>query len=60
MEYFREGLMLLLVTPETLAVPLDRMQYHKHYSRYLVPGILVGLYLTYTSFAASSPRSILR
>jgi hypothetical protein len=53
---FAKGLMLLLVTPETLAHLLERMQYDEHYSLYLVPALIGGLYLTYAGFAARSSR----
>jgi hypothetical protein len=53
---FAKGLMLLLVTSETLAHLLERMQYDEHYSLYLVPALIGGLYLTYAGFAARSSR----
>jgi len=52
-----KGLVLLLVTPETLALLLERMQYAEHYSFYIVPALIIGLYLTYAGFAAPSPLS---
>jgi hypothetical protein len=53
---FAKGLVLLLVTPETLTLSLERMQYGEHYPLYLVPALIVGLYLTYAGFAARSSR----
>jgi hypothetical protein len=50
---FAKGLVLLLVTPETLVRLLERMQYGEHYSLYMVPALIIGLYLTWGSFAAS-------
>ena len=56
---FAKGLVLLLVTPETLALHLERMQYGEHYSLYTAPALVIGIYLTYAGFAASSrnPKS---
>jgi hypothetical protein len=56
---FAKGLVLLLVTPETSARLLERMHYGEHYSLYLAPALIVGLYLTFAGFAASSshPKS---
>jgi hypothetical protein len=51
---FAKGLVLLLVTPETLALPLERMQ--QHYPLYIVPALIIGLYLTYAGFAAPPPQ----
>ena len=53
---FAKGL-LLLVTPETLTLSLERMQQHYHYPVYVVPALIIGLYLTYAGFAASSKQS---
>lgn len=53
---FAKGLVLLLVTPETLAQLLQRMQYGEHYSLNIVPSLIIGLYLTYAGFAASNSR----
>ena len=52
---FVKGLVLLLVTPAGLL--LERMQYGEHYSFYIVPALIIGLYLTYAGFAAPSPLS---
>jgi hypothetical protein len=51
---FAKGLVLLLVTPETLVQRLEQMQYGEHYSLYIVPAIIIGLYLTYGGFRTSS------
>jgi hypothetical protein len=57
---FAKGLVLLLVTPEILAQLLERMQYGEHNSLYIVPALIIGLYLTCAGFAASSahPKSV--
>jgi hypothetical protein len=52
---FAKGFVLLLVTPEALALFLERMHYGEHYSLYIVPALIIGLYLTYAGFAAPSP-----
>ena len=53
---FVKGLVLLLVTPETLALLLERMQYGEHSSFYNLPALIIGLYLTYAGFSAPSPH----
>jgi hypothetical protein len=50
---FAKGLLLMLVTPETLTPLLERA----HYPLYVVPALIIGLYLTYAGFAAPSERS---
>ncbi len=50
---FVKGMVLLLVTPETLARLLERMQYGEHYFVYLVPSLIIGLYLSFAGFTAS-------
>ena len=52
---FAKGLVLMLVTPETLAPLLEQMQ--QHYPLYLVPALIIGLYLTYAGFVAPSKQS---
>jgi len=53
---FARGLVLLLVPAETLAVLVERMEYSVHYSLYIVPALILGLYLTYAGFSAPSPH----
>jgi hypothetical protein len=52
---FAKGLVLLLVTPESLIPFLERMQ--QHYPLYVVPALIIGLYLTYAGFAAPNQRA---
>jgi hypothetical protein len=52
---FAKGLVLLLLNSENLALFLTRMQYGEHYSLYIVPALIIGIYLTYAGFAAPSP-----
>jgi uncharacterized membrane protein len=54
---FAKGLVLMLVTPETLTPLLERMQQHYHYPVYVVPALIIGLYLTYAGFTAPSKQS---
>jgi hypothetical protein len=54
---FAKGLVLLLVRPDTSAMLLERMHYGEHFSLYIVPALIIGLYLTYAGFAARSPKS---
>lgn len=51
---FAKGLVLLVMTPAALALILDRMQYGEHHSLYIVPSLVIGLYLTYAGFTARS------
>ena len=57
---FAKGMVLLLVTPETLARLLERMQYGEHYFVYLVPPLIIGLYLSFAGFTASrsNPKTV--
>ena len=55
-----KGLLLLFVTPGTLVLLLERMRYGEHYSLYLVPSLVIGLYLTYAGFAAPSSHAKLK
>ena len=50
---FAKGLVLLFVSPETLSPFLERM----HYPLYVLPALLIGLYLTYAGFAAPIQRA---
>jgi hypothetical protein len=52
---FAKGLVLLLVTPQTLIPLLERMQ--QHYPLHIVPALIIGLYLTYAGFAAPNQRA---
>ena len=52
---FAKGLVLLAVTPETLTPLLERMQ--QHYPIYIVPALIIGLYLTYDGFTAPNERA---
>ena len=52
-----KGLMLLSVTPDALKQLLDHMQYDEHYYLYLMPSLVIGLYLTWAGFTASSPNA---
>jgi hypothetical protein len=54
---FAKGLVLLVVTPETLARVLEQTQYREHSTLYIIPTLMIGLYLTYAGFAAPSPQS---
>ncbi len=53
---FAKGLALLLIAPETWALHLERIQYSEHSSLYLLPALIIGLYLTYAGFSAPSPH----
>ena len=49
-----KGLLLFFVTPEALTQLLERMQYGEHYSLYVAPSLVIGLYLTWAGFTASA------
>jgi uncharacterized membrane protein len=51
-----KGLVLLAITPETLKQIMDRMQYGEHYVFYLLPALVIGLYLTWAGFTARSVK----
>ena len=53
---FGKGLVLLLVTPGTVDRFLETMHYSEHYPLYLVPALIIGLYLTYAGFTARSAQ----
>ncbi len=47
-----KGLVLLLVTPETMQQLFGGMHYGEHYFLYLLPALAIGLYLTWAGFTA--------
>lgn len=51
-----KGLLLFFVTPEALTQLLERMQYGEHYSLYVAPSLVIGLYLTWSGFTAPTPK----
>jgi hypothetical protein len=51
-----KGIVLLLVTPDTMRQLFGTMHYSAHYTLYLLPAFLIGLYLTWAGFTAH-PRT---
>jgi len=51
-----KGLLLLFVTPEALTQLLGQMQYGAHYSLYVAPSLVIGLYLTWAGFTARAAK----
>jgi hypothetical protein len=51
-----KGLVLFFATPEALAQLLERMQYGEHYSLYVAPSLIIGLYLTWAGFKHPNRR----
>ena len=51
---FVKGLMLLLVTPPTLQAMLQKMDYAANGQLYLIPALLLGIYLTWAGFAKTA------
>ena len=49
-----KGLLLFFATPEALTQLLEQMQYGEHYSFYVAPSLVFGLYLTWAGFTASA------
>jgi len=49
-----KGVVLFFATPEALTQFLERMQYGEHYSLYVAPSLVIGLYLTWAGFTARS------
>jgi hypothetical protein len=52
---FAKGLVLFFATPEALTQLLGRIQYGEHYSVYVAPSLIIGLYLTWAGFTAPAP-----
>jgi hypothetical protein len=50
--FLAKGLFLLLLTPEALSRSVALMRYGEHYYFYLVPSLVIGLYLTWAGFNA--------
>ena len=55
---FAKGLFLLLLPPAALSGMFDHMRYGAHFSLYLAPALVIGLYLVWAGFAARSPDGI--
>jgi len=53
-----KGLLLLFLTPEALTPLLRRMQYGEHMYLYLMPWLVIGIYLTWAGFAAPPRRGV--
>lgn len=51
-----KGVLLFLIAPDALARLWAQMQYGEHYDLYLMPSLLVGIYLTWAGFTANLDR----
>jgi hypothetical protein len=49
-----KGLVLLLVSPEAMARIYAQAQYRENFNLYLLPSLVLGLYLTWAGFTARS------
>jgi len=49
-----KGVVLFFATPEDLTQTLAWMRYGEHYSLYVAPSLIIGLYLTWAGFTAPS------
>lgn len=52
-----KGLLLLVITPESIPHLLDQMHYSANYYFYFVPAFVIGVYLTWAGFSASASRN---
>jgi len=53
-----KGLLLLLLTPEALTPLFGRMHYGEHMYLYLMPSLVIGIYLTWAGFTAPPQRGL--
>jgi hypothetical protein len=53
---FAKGLLLVLVTPQTLPRLFGEMQYGAHAPLFLAPSLLIGLYLAWAGFTVPLSR----
>jgi hypothetical protein len=51
-----KGIFLLFLSPEAFGGMMHRMRYGEHYSLYLAPAFVLGLYLTWAGFTARFSR----
>jgi hypothetical protein len=49
-----KGVLLLVLSPEALTSMMKQMRYAEHYRLFLAPALVMGLYLTWAGFTASS------
>ncbi len=54
---FAKGVLLLFLEPEALSGLFERMHYAENYYLFLAPAFLIGLYLTWAGFTASTSRA---
>jgi hypothetical protein len=47
-----KGLVLLLVAPETISRIYAQAQHREHFNLYLLPSLVIGIYLTWAGFTA--------
>jgi hypothetical protein len=52
-----KGLLLLFLAPESLTGMYKQMQYGERINLYMLPSLLIGLYLTWAGFAAPTSRA---
>jgi len=52
-----KGLVLLSITPEALKQIIERTHYGEHYIFYLLPALVLGLYLTWAGFTAPAAKA---
>jgi len=51
-----KGVLLLFLAPATFTRLFGEMQYAEHMYLYLVPALIIGVYLTWAGFTAPSPQ----
>jgi hypothetical protein len=55
-----KGLLLFFVTPEALTRLLERMHYGEHYSLYIAPSLIIGLYMIWAGSTAPPTNASLK
>jgi len=51
-----KGLVLLVVSPASLATAMNQTHYMQNYPLYLLPALVIGLYLAWSGFTAKAAR----
>ena len=51
-----KGVMLLLLSPESLQTLLQRMDYAANLQLYVLPALVIGVYLTWAGFSVNGSR----
>lgn len=52
-----KGLVLLVIAPGSLLAVMNQMHYAQHYTVFLIPAFVIGLYLTWAGFTSKPTPS---